>query len=403
MLARLNAVVFAFPIVLIMGIWWGVLADEEDGSRANIPMLSSELQEEIGSGFSSRVNMLLFGIIQQPVDSGLNPDNRLQIPRYQTELHLRPDLRQNFRGVELSIRPRLELRWRRWEDGFRENDSDTDANFFAHEWLARYGIHDELFVSYGRENLQWGPSYMLSPSNPFNRDNGQNNTRLEVPGLDYGRLVWLPSDAWTISFIANTDEGRQKLIQDFERTYAVKLDYTTEERYGSLIASHREDGESRLGFFGGWTVSQALLLYTEGSVPDEIDNAEFLVGSSYTLAMGPTVTAEFFHREEGCTQRRIAQCFIPGPDRAEPTDILLRKNYLLVQYTHTRIRDTANVILRWIGDLDNGSSRIINIVDYELGDHVQLFSIASVGIGDENTEFGSLLDYSLMIGVGYTF
>jgi len=400
--AKADVVAFAFPMLLAMGTWWGATA-EESGSIFDKSVLSSELQDEIRGGFSSRVNALLFGITQQPVNSRLNPDNRLQIPRFQTELDFRPDFRQNFRGWELSVRPRLELRWRRWEDGFREDDSDTDANFFVHEWLTRYGINDELFISYGRENLQWGPSYMLSPSNPFNRENGQNNPRLEVPGLDYGRLVWLPSDAWTLSFIANTNEGRQRHIQDFKRAYAVKLDYTADERYGSLIASHRENGESRLGFFGGWTVSQALLLYTEGGIPDEVDNAEILIGGSYTLAMGPTLTMEFFHQEAGCTQERIALCFTPGPNRVEPADVLFRKSYVLVQYSHTRIRDTANFILRWLGDLDDGSGRLINIFEYEIGDHAQVFSIASGRIGGKNTEFGSLLEYSLMVGVGYTF
>ncbi|HEV8717093.1 MAG TPA: hypothetical protein VGX03_30270 [Candidatus Binatia bacterium] len=399
---KAHAVVFAFLMVLALGTWWEATAEERGGIFDKL-VSSPQLRDEMRGGFSSRINTLLFGLAQQPVDSRLNFDNRLQIPRYQTELDLRPDFRQTFRGLELSVRPRLELRWRRWEDGFRKHESDTDANFFVHEWLTRYGINDKLFISYGRENLQWGPSYMLSPSNPFNRENGQNNPRLEVPGLDYGRLVWLPSDRWTLSLIANTSEGRQKHIRDFERAYAVKLDYTAQERYGSLIVSHRENGHSRLGFFGGWTVSEALLLYAEGGVPDKADNVEILTGGSYTLAMGPTLTVEFFHQEAGCTRERIDLCFSPGPSGVEPADVFFRKSYVLVQYLHTRIRDTANFTLRWIGDLDDSSGRLINIFDYEIGDHAQVFSIASGRIGGQNTEFGSLLEYSLMVGVGYTF
>ena len=71
-------------------------------------------------------------------------------------------------------------------------------------------MRENLFVSYGRENLQWGPSFLFSPSNPFFQDNGRRNTYLEVPGMDFGRLVFIPASAWAISFIANTGEGLNK-------------------------------------------------------------------------------------------------------------------------------------------------------------------------------------------------
>jgi hypothetical protein len=46
-----------------------------------------------------------------------------------------------------------------------------------------------LYLSYGRENLQWGPSYLFSPSNPFFHDNGRSNPKKEIPGMDFARLV----------------------------------------------------------------------------------------------------------------------------------------------------------------------------------------------------------------------
>ena len=138
-------------------------------------------------------------------------------------------------------------------------------------------MRENLFVSYGRENLQWGPSFLFSPSNPFFQDNGRRNTYLEVPGMDFGRLVWMPASVWSLSFIANTDEGLNKTTgpgaflssappPPFERTYTIKADYTGREAYASLILSRRADDENLLGFYGGWTVSDAVLLYTEGVV-----------------------------------------------------------------------------------------------------------------------------------------
>ena len=127
-------------------------------------------------------------------------------------------------------------------------------------------MRENLFLSYGRENLQWGPSFLFSPSNPFFQDNGRRNPYLEVPGMDFGRLVYIPASSWTLSFIANTDEGRNKINgpAPFDKTYALKVDYTGRENYGSMVLSHREDSDKNsLGFFGGWTVSDAVLLYGE--------------------------------------------------------------------------------------------------------------------------------------------
>jgi hypothetical protein len=400
---------FSILLMLLATVMWlrTVVAAQESSNKAHEePTTLEKLRDEVRRGFSSRISLLGFGTAAQPVDSGLNPNNILQIPRYQLELDLRPDLALNFRQLELSVKPRFELRWQKWEDGVRQGDSTTDVPVFVQEWLAQYRLTNQLFVSYGRDNLQWGPSYLLSPSNPFNRDNGQNNPKREVPGMDYGRGVWIPSSNWTVSFIANTSRGRLDLIQDFEKTYAIKLDYTVEKKYFSLIPSSQENGKSRVGFFGGWTVSDALLLHIEGSIPpDEIGDTAILVGGAYTLELGPTIALEFYHDGEGCTLDDIALCFRPGfLNTKPPADTLIRQNYLLVQYAHSRLWDTTfNVTLRWIRDLDDSSDRIIGIFEYDLNDHTQLFVIVNGDTGTKNAEFGSLLHYSVMAGVRYTF
>jgi hypothetical protein len=225
---------------------------------------------------------------------------------------------------------------------------------------------------------------------------------IEVRSLDYGRILWLPTDQWTVSLIANTSRGRQTLIRDFERGYAIKLDYSSGGKYGSFIPSYREDGESRLGFFGGWSVSDALLLHTEGSFSDRVDETDVLLGGSYTFRFGPTLVAEYFRNQNGCTREPFNRCFPPF-GTAEPTDILFRRNYLLLQYNHTRIRDTANVIVRWIHDLDDHSSRIVNLLEYDVGERTRLFAIGNVFPAPKKTEFGSLLDYSVMLGVRFAF
>ena len=359
------------------------------------------LLEELRNGFTARIEILGFGLIQKPVDSPLNPNNIGEIPRYQTELDLRPDFNLTFRRLELGLKPRFELKWRKWDNG-PQKGSEGDEDLYVHEGFARYRLIDPLILSYGRENLQWGPSYLLSPSNPFNRDNGRNNPKLEVPALDYGRVIWLPTDQWTLSFIANTTRGRQRLIRDFERGYAIKVDYSAGGKYLTFIPSYREDGEFKFGFFGGWTVSDAFLLHAEGSFSDHIGETDILVGGSYTFKLGPTIVAEYFRNQNGCNRKPFHLCFPPF-GTAEPTDIVFRSNYLLLQYNHTRIRDTVNIVVRWIHNIDDHSNRIVNILEYELGERTRLFAIGNVFPAPKKTEFGSFLDYSVMLGVSFVF
>ena len=135
-------------------------------------------------GFSYRLQGLGYGIVRDPVaDSTLNPDNFLNISRYQATAELRLDLELARERLTLGINPRLELTWQEWDTGPRDGTSQTDEDLFVNGWLVRYRFGDRLFAAYTRENLQWGPSFLLSPSNPFIERNGKNNPWLEMPGL----------------------------------------------------------------------------------------------------------------------------------------------------------------------------------------------------------------------------
>jgi hypothetical protein len=365
------------------------------------PTATEELLEEIRDGFTARVELLGFGLIQKPINSLLNPNNIQGIPRYQTELDFRPNFNLTFRQLEMGLKPRLEVKWRKWDEG-PEKGSKGDVDAYIQEGFTRYRPVDSLILSYGRENLQWGPSYLFSPSNPFNRDNGRNNPYLEVPALDYARILWLPTDQWTVSFIANTTKGRDRLIRNFKRGYAIKVDYSAGGKYLTFIPSYREDGEFNFGFFGGWTVTDAFLLHTEGTIGHGTDETVILVGGSYTFEIGPTITAEYVRNQNGCDREPFRLCFPPF-GTGEPSDILFRKNYLLLQYSHTRIMDTMDIGVRWIRSLDDDSNRIVNILQYDVGKSARLFAVANAFPARKNTEFGSFLDYSVMLGVSFIF
>ncbi|MEA3240458.1 MAG: hypothetical protein U9P37_02605, partial [Pseudomonadota bacterium] len=172
-----------------------------------------------------RLAGLNFFQFQQPAESDINRNNHLQISHQEIASFLRPDFLASFPKLTLGFKPRLELQHNYWHDGPKKGQSETDADFFVHEYAVRLPVNKSILLSYGREDLQWGPAFLLSPSNPFFSYNGRNQPKKEVRSADYAKLIWSPNLEWSGSLIINTDQGRKKLLTDFNQTYAAKLDY----------------------------------------------------------------------------------------------------------------------------------------------------------------------------------
>jgi hypothetical protein len=405
---------------------------------------------ELSDGFNFSMRFLTFGTYQDISDSTQNPNNDfLKIPRYLADLDLRPDASLNFRRLDLSLKPRMNLQWTAWEDGTQKGEEDWEDDWFINEWLCRLRVTDTLFASYGRENLQWGPSYLFSPSNPFFSDNGRTNPKKEVPGMDFARLVWLPNMEWTISLIMNTNKGRQEFdAWDFQKTYALKLDRMGPSGHAGLILAHQEEESDKIGVFGGWTASDALLLYgdagfSQGSrvlYPVEDHTIPFgdsmqakdqesstwkgsaVLGGAYTFLAGPTLTVEYLYNGVGYDDEQASRYFqlkhkasdaytsplwrlsrMTLSQTIDPGLRFLRQNYAMLQYRQNDILDKINLSFSWIQNLDDDSGRLIGNMDCYIGDHIQVFTIGSVNAGDKDTEFRTILDSFIMIGLKYTF
>jgi len=350
----------------------------------------------------------LFGIRNLEDDSIINADNLLELPEQNLELDFRPDFSLSNNRFLFSIKPRAELFRTKVELTEDNTETSSDSDFFLQEWLARAQITDNFSVSYGRENLQWGPALLLSSSNPFLEVNGRNSPQSEVGGMDYARLVWVASDAWATSFIVNTDDGRQDFV-DHTTSYAIKLDYTGQEHYFSIIPSLREESDDSddvvaLGFFGGANINNALLAYVEGSLVKDGDSTQGLAGLSYTLNGGSNLILEYYYQQDGCTNDLIHTCLAPGaiPGNLERTR-LLRKEYLFLNASKDWDQRRTTLSLRLIHNLNDDSNRLIAHFTRAMGDHWSGFVVGAVTSGDENTEFGSLVKSSLEAGFELTF
>ncbi len=414
-------------------------------AAADAASRSSFWWDELKKGVRCTPKILLSAAYDEIARSTQNPQNSLlHLPEWSLKTELRPDLFLLYNQFDITLKPRAQAGWRQ-----RENSTaDTDADWSVLEWHIKARASDTVFFSWGWENLQWGPSYMASPSNPFFYDNGRLSPREEIEGLDIARLVWVLDEKLTISLIAGSGKGADDDIRDFEQKYAAKLDYTAAGYYGSLVASTKKDEQIQLGGFAGVTASDALLLYLEGAVhngtptyfpvaasspfdltltsnrQDDGIEGRLLGGASYTLESGSTFVAEYLYNSAGYSDAQAelfhklraeaAAAYTAGGPVAlpaakqlrlavDPGFGFMRKHYLLFQFRKSEIFDMVDITLSWLQNLDDGSSRLLPAIDIALWDHAAVFLHGVVNRGEAETEYTALYRFQIVTGLEFTF
>lgn len=408
-----------------------------DGSSSNQPM-------------NYQVRSLAFVQGQKPILSAQNPDNDfLKLHRYTAEFQVRPDVQLDTARFKGTLKPRFRADYQVFRDGTQDGIESHDSEAYINEGFLQVKLYAQLFASAGRENLQWGPSYLRTPSNPFFTDNGRVNPKTEVPGKDFIKLTSLLSDSVTFTLISNTGRGREKPATRnvFYPTHALKFDLVGEDYSLGSILSRREDGRLKLGGYMQKTVSEASLLYFDGVLSRGTDTlypyldsthplggsfagqysdsthiySTSILGGSYTLEYGATLTSEYLYQDAGYTHAQAQQYYqlrdraaaqYNGPLAAlsrenlamalDTRSLLLRRRYIMLQYVQTEIKSVLNLTFRWTQNLDDHSSTLNSIVDWSLNDHLQLFAIGLVNLGEQKTEFGSISRWSFMLGVEYS-
>lgn len=338
--------------------------------------------------------------------AGLLPPSQAEVSNLRVDLRASP-----FEVVDLELKPRFDYSYQQWQQGARKGDENWKESAYINGWLVQARLWEQLALAYSREEMQWGPSYLVSPSNPFRNSNGRNLPQIELPGMDFIKAIWTPSTHWSISALANVDDGRAELPPlaaagipaeiveqvEFQPTYALKVDYTSESSCTfSLIGSVNENRDERLGGYASWNASDAVLLYSEGGLGQGGD-ADYLLGSSYTFAHGGTLAAEFYHNIMNSDEKTAGFARVVAP--TGPYAGFLNKNYTLLQYRQGEILDHVELVLRWIHCLDERSDRIAGEVECSLNDHASLFVNGMLDLGTSTKEFGGLVESIVLAGV----
>lgn len=427
----LCAVLVAMPLE--------ALAEEQAGQSTN-------------DGLSYNVRALLYGEAQDPAHSSQNPDNAfLNLYRYSGTLELRPDLFYDSTVMSAVFKPRFTSSQIRWEDGAAKDDRDTLTEASVNEWRVQVKPHAVLFISFGKEKLLWGPSFLTSPSNILFKDTEKINPIAEVEGRYLARLMYLPNAALTLNAISETQRDADGSQANANPIRALKADWVGATASISLIGYVQQEDRFRLGSYGQWTASDALLLYYDGIVfrgsdalypsPDlgnplggtlvpRYDGSDRLfatvdVGGAYTFLSGSTFSLEFLYNGQGyddadaaeyyrLRDRAAAHFFDGGLMSALSTRTLsltlnagmpfLRRYYLMGQYQLREIKNVLDIIVRYTYSIEEHAGVASTIIEWRLSDRVQFFNINMLSSDrGKQTEFNAILNKSFMAGIEVHF
>jgi len=404
-----------------------------------------------GNAFSYNVQALLFAGAQYPSDSTQNPDNAfLRLPKYAGDVQIRPDFFFETASLSAVFKPRATVSYAWWQDGVTRGETDSTSRAFVNEWRVQAPVNPSLFLSFGKEKLLWGSSFLVSPSNMLFRDTEKVNPKTEVEGKYLARMMYLPDNTVTITVISETQKEDNLPGGSSSPLRALKVEMTGASSQISLIAYQQRHGSARLGSYGQWTASDATVLYFDGLVSKGTDGlypvrdpnnplggtlaekyaasgrtfTTVTAGGSYSFLTGQIVSAEFLYNGKGYNDQEakdyyelrrnagsslfdsglingLSRQFLSGTlDRSSD---FLRRYYVMAQVQEREIGNVADVMLRYVHSLEERAGQASTILEWRMSDKLLFFNINSIAVGGHDTEFNSILSRSYLAGVEMHF
>lgn len=404
------------------------------------------------NAFTYNVNTLVFGSVQKPSHSTQNPDNAfLNLNRYAAELDVRPDFFLDRPEVSALFKPRFTTTYRWWEDGAPRDRTDSLSRAFVNEWRVQVKALPVVFLSFGKEKLLWGPSFLATPSSVLFKDTEKVNPKTEVEGKYLAKVIFVPNNAVTVTAIRETQREKNEFQEKPEPLTVMKADLLGSDYLVSAIGYHRQKDRFRFGSYGQWTASDALVVYYDGIVTKGTDALypaadqshplggeleqrydgssrlffSAIGGGSYTFLSGSTLSMELLYNGQGYGNadadayyriRRSAHdhYFDPGAlaglSRKTLNETLnnglpfLRRYYLMGQYQVREIKNVLDIIVRYVHGLEENAGQASTILEWQVTKRMSFFNINMIAVDHgRETEFNAILRESYLAGVEVHF
>jgi hypothetical protein len=387
--------------------------------------------------WNHRVNWYNRYINQSPVDSDFNPDNQVaRIPDHAHESDLRPTFNWELDSLhKFKIDPRFIFLATQAE--YNGDTRTTDKSEFFLNELSYQGNFGDHQLTLGIQNYQWGPTEMISPTNPiFRFQFEQRSLFFQQRGRNLVRWNWqISPDFNLVTMIEVTRNGSPlpKEDQEFSPNGLVKLEHALGKStdYVGAVAGKTPYRENFFGEYVAKNFTDEFSLYLDarhqkGSrnfYPQESAFAEF---DEREEGQGIKTIANVGARYEGRVDVRVEYIYngvgLDDNDWEKARDALTtlgpntRENFkrfyrggrddlqrLHYGYVSARLPDIGDnnqytFFLRHFQGLSDNSSFSQFQMDRITGESFNLYLEAAVYNGSKTSEFGSLLSREISLG-----
>lgn len=379
--------------------------------------------------------------------NAFNPDNRTaELAAARGVLLAQADLTFEWSVFKAVFKPRAQL-----DSAWSEVETDGYFTLVSELYIQDALLtieHDSGFrLTGGRYYYDHGPSVFLSPSNPFVFGSARLNPKIDPPSREFAAASYVSESGWSAGVIANLGPGRDtsfdEPFHEFVRSYAARFELAGESSTTIIMASVAEDLQGQAGANFQLTLSESILAWTDFAVsrghrsfaPIEDINAPSgwemttraedenfypvgLVGGSYSLDSGMSISLEYLYNGAGYTPSEMDDLFAmaddlsgidlyPVSDHARlnrarainPGIAFLRRHYVMGEIRQIDLFDVLTFSLRSVVGLEDKSWQVSSLVEWVLTDNLELFFVGAANAGKTRSEFGRFLRHTAMLGL----
>lgn len=361
-------------------------------------------------------------------DSLLNPDNRIaRLSQHSQSAEARFNFKAENDALRLTLRPIM-----LWQRNSNELGEQVQSETYLSQGQLRWRMAEEWNVAAGREVMNWGPSQFRSPSNPFYFDNGRSNPMRELSGLDSVKMSWTPDTRHAISLGYIGSSGHYEGSTDtWRETWILRVNKRDQRWSGGLALAKKVGQQAFVGTDVQYALNDAVLLYGEAgsstrpnalqspsdaTLPFSVEaessrQLNELVGATYTLDNGQSLSAEYLHQGHGFTAseeaayfERAAYAMLPAGAATLGMALatappLLGRDYLHLVWQNNMLETENYWRLMWTRNMTDHGNQLSGYAEMTFSRRVSGFVLAVLPLGNERQEFSSMFGRMATAGV----
>ncbi len=395
------------------------------------------------------IDWISSGRAVKPTATPLNPSNRvLELPVGLAQTELRPNLKlENGHILALVLRPRMLTRVTWVQTGSRWQEAEGDASFSWIELYLTWRVSENVAMTYGRQNFQWGPGELTSPSNRFIQQSQlMRDPLFVVNSREMLRVNLSPSQVFSAVVLAELRDSDDQRRPDnpFRPRAQLKLEYGKNADYVGATVSSDSLGLVSFGEYAQIVLADALFLYVDAShqgwseayypvttpgaplgtttpvttmarrhpKPPRVLFTNALAGLRYNFSSGEDVRVELLFNDAGYDRRDFRGALAAG--RANPMllPVITDPGFELlgdkILYASVRLPDlppskSLTLELRYAYSLADGSGLVFANMTANVLDALVAFVSLYGSHGPVYGEFSRLVRGAAVVGAVYTW